>query len=344
MPNLIPPITTVKQAVEYRNRLQALAPNVKFLMSLYLHESMTPETIIEAKRAGIAGVKSYPAGVTTNSSSGTVDYASFYPIFKQMEAEGLVLNLHGECPSKGDVTVWNAESEFLPTLASLAHHFSKLRIVLEHVTTEKAVETVKHLGDNVVATITAHHLHLIVDDWAGDPLNFCKPVAKTSTDRMALLKAACSGNPKFFFGSDSAPHPVDLKYKKGKAAAGVFTQPYTTQLVLEALETAVDAGILAEKDVTLDKISGFMSGHGRQFYRLEKSSDTRIEISKGKDTITDILENEDKSLQVVPFRHGTKTRTLKWLPERAGGEHINDSHPLVQDHPQYRQKGGTKSH
>ena len=344
MPNLVPPITTVKQAVEYRSKLQALAPNVEFLMSLYLHESMTAETIIEAKYAGIAGVKSYPAGVTTNSSSGIVDYASFYPIFKQMEAEGLVLNLHGECPSKGDVTVWNAESEFLPTLASLAHNFPKLRIVLEHVTTEEAVETVKNLGDNVVATITAHHLHLIVDDWAGDPLNYCKPVAKTSTDKMALLKAACSGNPKFFFGSDSAPHPITSKYSKGKAAAGVFTQPYTTHLVLEALETAVETRILSEKDVTLDKVNGFMSGHGRHFYRLEKSNDAKIELSRGKDTIMDILENEDKSLQVVPFRGGTKTRTLTWLPGRGRGVHATDNYRSIQDHSQYRQKGNTKSH
>ena len=314
MPNLMPPIITVKQAVEYRSKLQAIEPNVDFLMSLYLHESMTVETIVEAKRAGITGVKSYPAGVTTNSSSGVVDYASYYPIFKQMEQEDMVLNLHGECPSKEDVTIWNAESEFLPILATLSRSFPRLRICIEHVTTAEAVETVKNLGENVVATITAHHLHLIVDDWAGDPINYCKPVAKTFADRTALLHTTSSGNPKFFFGSDSAPHPVTSKCNGSKIAAGVFTQPYTTQLVIEALETAVETGILNEEDVTLEKFSDFMSGHGRAFYGLSKSNNARIGLTKGTEKVMDILESKDGSLQVVPFRRGKKTRTLTWLP------------------------------
>ena len=313
MPNLVPPITTVKQAVEYRTKLQALEPNVEFLMSLYLHESMTVETIIEAKRAGITGVKSYPAGVTTNSSSGVVDYTSYYPIFKQMEREDMVLNLHGECPSNGGVTIWTAESVFLPILATLSHEFPRLRICLEHVTTAEAVETVKNLGERVAATITAHHLHLIVDDWAGDPINYCKPVAKTFADRTALLRAASSGNPKFFFGSDSAPHPITSKYSKNKSAAGVFTQPYATQLVIEALEIAVETGALKEEDITLEKINGFLSGHGRAFYGLEESSNVQIELTRGTGKIMNILQNGDGSLQVVPFRRGDKTRTLTWL-------------------------------
>ncbi len=313
MPNLVPPITTVKQALNYRSQLQAIEPNVEFLMTLYLHESMTAETILEAKRAGITGVKSYPAGVTTNSSSGVVDYTSYYPIFKQMEQEDMVLNLHGECPSKGDVTIWNAESAFLPILAILSQTFPRLRIVLEHVTTAQAVETVKNLGDRVAATITAHHLHLIVDDWAGDPMNYCKPVAKTSADRTALLQAATSGNPKFFFGSDSAPHPVTSKRSNEKAAAGIFSQKYATQAVLDALENAVRIGILREEDVTLEKFKGFMGGYGRAFYGLEPSSKARIELSEGTERIIDILQNEDASLQVVPFRRGEKTRTLTWL-------------------------------
>lgn len=313
MPNLVPPITSIRQALIYRSQLQAIEPNVEFLMSLYLHESMTVETVIEAKRAGITGVKSYPAGVTTNSSSGVVDYTSYYPIFKQMEQEDMVLNLHGECPSKGDVTIWNAESKFLPILATLARTFPRLRICLEHVTTAEAVETVKSLGDRVAATITAHHLHLIVDDWAGDPMNYCKPVAKTSADRTALLHAASSGNPKFFFGSDSAPHPVTSKRGNDKAAAGIFN-PYATQSVMEALEVAIENGILEEDDVTLEKFQGFMSGYGRAFYGLEPSSNARIELSEGTERIMDILQTEDASLQVVPFRRGERIRTLTWLP------------------------------
>ena len=195
MLNVMPPITTLKQAVEYRSKLQGLEPNVELLMFLYLHESMTVETIIEAKCAGITGVKSYPAGVTTNSSSGVVDYASYYPTFDQ---EYMVLSLHGECPSKGDVTTWNTESEFLPILATFSQKFPRLRICLEHLTTAEAVETVKNLGERVATTTTVHHLHLIVDDWATEPINYCKPVAKTFADRTALLCAASSENPKFF--------------------------------------------------------------------------------------------------------------------------------------------------
>ena len=178
-----------------------------------------------------------------------------------MEQEDMVLNLHGECPSKGDVTIWNAQSEFLPILTTLSQSFPRLRVCLEHLTTAEAVETVKNLGERVAATITAHHLHLVVDDWAGDPMNYCKPVAKAFADRTALLRAATSGNPKFFFGSDSTPHPITSKYGKGKIAAGIFTQPYATQLVIEALEIAVERGILKEEDITLEKITGFMSGY-----------------------------------------------------------------------------------
>ena len=315
MPNLVPPITTPTQALEYRSKLQELEPNVTFLMSLYLHESMTTETIIEAKRAGITGVKVYPAGVTTNSSSGIVDYATFDPIFRQMENDDMVLNLHGECPSKGDITIWNAEAEFLPTLTKISRKFPRLRIILEHVTTEAAVETVKALGDNVAATITAHHLHLIVDDWAGNPTNYCKPVAKTFADKTALLHAASSGNPKFFFGSDSAPHPVTSKYGKDiKIAAGVFSQNHATQTVIDALSIAVETGILKEERVTMEKLKGFLGGYGRAFYGLESSSHARIELTKGAEKIIDVLQNEDESLQVVPFRRGERTRTLTWLP------------------------------
>jgi dihydroorotase len=157
MPNLVPPITTVARAIEYKSQLQALEPNVEFLMSLYLHPDITPEIIIEAKKAGISGVKSYPAGVTTNSAAGVVDYAKFFPVFAEMERQDLVLNIHGECPSQRGITVLNAEEKFLPTLRSIHQQFPSLRIVLEHCTTKAAVEAVKSLGPNVVATITGGH-------------------------------------------------------------------------------------------------------------------------------------------------------------------------------------------
>lgn len=281
-------------------------------MSLYLHESITPETIIEAKKAGITGVKSYPAGVTTNSSSGVVDYAAFYPVFAEMERQGLILNIHGESPSKGDITVLNAEERFLPTLGEIHRRFPRLRIILEHCTTAAAVEAVKNCGPTVAATLTAHHLSIIVDDWAGDPFCFCKPVAKTPADRDALLRTAVSGNPKFFFGSDSAPHPAIAKRGGEKISAGVFTQPYVTQVVLDALEQAVERGVIKQEEVTQGKLEGFLSNFGREFYGLEKESKEFITLRKGSDKIVDILKGNGGDVDVVPFRRAQTTWSLAW--------------------------------
>jgi dihydroorotase len=317
-PNLIPPVDTVEKALSYRSALQALAPRVKFLMSLCT--AITPDIIHKAARAGIHGVKSYPAGVTTNSASGVVNYESFYPVFAAMEEEGMILNLHGESPPAPDITVLNAEESFLPTLATLHSKFPKLRIILEHCTTAKAVEAVRACGDKVVGTITAHHLSLIVDDWAGDPINFCKPVAKLPADRVALLKAATSGDGKFFLGTDSAPHP--LRSKKGgmgndcgKCAAGVFTQPYATQIVLEALEEAVGKGILGKEAVREEVLRGFLGETGRNFYGVDKSG-RRIKITAGEETVVErlsVMESGNEADVVVPFRRGLPVYSLQWL-------------------------------
>lgn len=311
MPNLVPPITTVEHALEYKKRLQAIEPKVNYLMSLYLHENVTPEVIIDAKKQGIAGVKSYPAGVTTNSSSGVVDYSQFYPVFEEMERQGLVLNLHGECPSKGDITVMTAEERFLPILFQLHERFPKLHIILEHCTTAAAVEAVKKCGPTVAGTITAHHLSIIVDNWAGDPFCFCKPVAKTPADRDALLLAAASGNPKFFFGSDSAPHPANSKRGGDKIAAGVFTQPYATQIVVDAFEQACKNGILNAEDVTPEILEGFLSKFGRNFYGLEGEQKEHITLERKGEKIANILKSQ--SLDVVPFRRDQETWTVSWV-------------------------------
>lgn len=335
MPNLVPPITTVQAALDYKARLQAIEPNVNYLMSLYLHPSITPDTIREAKKAGIAGVKSYPAGVTTNSSSGVVDYESFYPVFAAMEEEDLVLNLHGEAPPSPpsteptrQITVLNAEAAFLPTLTSLHQRFPKLRIILEHCTTAAAVEAVRFCGPTVSGTITAHHLFLIVDDWAGDPINFCKPVAKLPSDRVALLRAATSGNPKFFFGSDSAPHLLSAKkgltdggLGAGKCAAGVFTQPNVVGLVLEAFDQAVDMGIVKREDVTREKVEGFLGLYGRKFYHMpipERSMRVRsggvvvenVLVRQTQQTSTESTESMQQT--VVTFRSGKTTYGVEW--------------------------------
>jgi len=292
-------------------------------MSLYLHPSITAETIKKAKASScIYGVKSYPAGVTTNSASGVVNYEQFYPVFKAMEEDDLVLNLHGEAPPAEDITVLNAEEAFLPTLLDLHQKFPRLRIVLEHCTTAAAVEAVKKCGPNVVGTITAHHLFLIVDDWAGDPINFCKPVAKLPSDRVALLKAATSGSPKFFLGTDSAPHPLRAKkggldpHETGKCAAGVFTQPYATQLVLEAFEQAVEQGVVQKSDLNPFVLEGFLGEFGRTFYRIEASG-AKIKISAKEDKVVEKLAVGGASAEagdvVIPFRRKTPIYSLEWL-------------------------------
>ncbi|GME36630.1 Homodimeric type [Neofusicoccum parvum] len=319
MPNLVPPITTVPAALAYRARLQAIEPNVTFLMSLYLHPSITPETIIEAKKAGITGVKSYPAGVTTNSSAGVVDYAAFYPVFAEMERQDLVLNLHGELPASaspttdgdGDITVLNAEERFLPTLRELHARFPGLRIILEHCTSAAAVAAVRACGPAVAATITAHHLYLTVDDVVGNAFHFCKPVAKLPADRRALLHAAAAAGPKFFFGTDSAPHPRSAKTGPG-AAAGVFTQPYAVQLVVEALEKAVEKGWVAEEEVTAEALEGFLSGYGRKFYKVGDERGERVVVRRKGEKVVESVTHKEGEVEVVPFRKGEETWSVEW--------------------------------
>ncbi len=315
MPNLIPPITTVQQALDYQKRLQRIEPNVTFLMSLYLHPSITPETVREATAAGIRGIKSYPAGVTTNSASGVVDYTQFYPVFASMEQHDLILNLHGESPPGADITVLNAEESFLPTLLDLHRRFPKLRIILEHCTTAAAIEAVKSCGPTVAGTITAHHLFLIIDDWANDPFNYCKPVAKLPADRLALIETAASGNPKFFLGTDSAPHALSAKRGgsdgMGKCAAGVFTQPHATQLVLAALENAVKEEVIEKDALTMRVVRGFLGEFGRKFYG-EQRSRRKIRITNQGERVMETL-GFGKGQQIVPFGRTESVYSLEWI-------------------------------
>ena len=159
---------------------------------------------------------------------------------------------------------------------------------------------------------------MTVDDWAGDPFCFCKPVAKTPEDRASLLRAVARADAKFFFGSDSAPHLMAAKSggasRRAKAAAGVFTQPYATQLVLGALEWAIADGMLQEHEVTREKLEGFLNGNGMSFYGIPSSDNQpKIRLSKGEEVITDTLRHDQHDVEVVPFRSGEKTWTLEWI-------------------------------
>lgn len=293
MPNTRPPVCTVEQATAYRDELLRENDRLEYLMTLYLSPQATPDELRRAARAGIVGVKCYPQGVTTNSDRGVSDLARYDPVFQAMSDEGLVLELHGECASchADDTCVLNAEQRFLPELERLHSTFPALRIVLEHVTTAAAVAKVKELGDTVAATITAHHLELVVDDWAGRNHNFCKPVAKLPSDREALRTVVAEGHPRFFLGSDSAPHPVSAK-ECAEACAGVFTAP----LLLPYLADTFD------RLGCLERLRDFASSFGWRFYGLS-APDSQMTLVREEQTVPNCCGN------VVPFRSG---ETLAW--------------------------------
>ncbi|GFF37890.1 dihydroorotase, homodimeric type [Aspergillus udagawae] len=313
MPNLVPPVTSVAQALEYKAQLQAIEPN-SLLTGPY--QSVTPETIREAAAAGITGVKVYPQGVTTNSAAGVRDYDEFIPVFAEMEKHDMVLNLHGEVPGSpgSDITDMNAEEKFLPTLKMLNERFPRLRIILEHCSTEAALEAVRSCSSSVAATITAHHLYLTHHS-CENPLAFCKPLPKTSKDRDALLRAVCSGDPKFFFGSDSAPHPRIAKQGgaegTAKPPAGVFTQPCVVQYVLLALEEGVERGVIANEDITQEKLANFLSVYGRRFYKLPEATE-RIVLERNGEVIPESVKSEDGSVEVALSRGGDEVFSLTW--------------------------------
>ncbi|KAF5321648.1 hypothetical protein D9619_001003 [Psilocybe cf. subviscida] len=302
MPNLKPPVTTTEQALKYKEDLERIDPNVEYLMTLYLSPELTPDEIRKAKEAGVAGVKSYPRGVTTNSDGGIESYETYYPIFEAMQEVDMVLNLHGEVPSdaSANIHVLNAEDNFIPHLFKIHAAFPRLRIVLEHATTAAAVEAVKKCGPTVACSITAHHLALTVDDWAGQSWNFCKPVAKYPTDRQALQNVVTEGHPRFFLGSDSAPHPPHAKSTSTPShgcAAGVYTSPILLPLVAHLLESFG----------ALDKLEGFVSTNGRAFYKRAFESQKHGRASVTLRKVTGKLVDGQYNLQtdtLVPFWAG----------------------------------------
>ncbi|WVO17556.1 dihydroorotase, homodimeric type [Cryptococcus depauperatus] len=309
MPNLVPPLTSTAAVMAYKEQLEKLEPSVEWLMTLYLHPDVTPQEIRKAAKAGIKGVKSYPRGVTTNSNSGIEDYGVYYPVFKAMEEEGMVLNLHGEVPSDAEknISIFNAEIHFLEHLRTLAAAFPNLRIVLEHATTDAAINTVFSLPSNVACSITAHHLYLTIDEVAPQPHHFCKPLAKEPNDRKALQDAVKSGSSKFFLGSDSAPHPLVNKAPGLTAegavtacAAGVYTSPILIPLVATLLESFG----------ALDKLEGFVSENGRKFYGIPVKDGQQLKLRRTAKT-EGIVKGTFKGegVEVVPFWTGKR---LTW--------------------------------
>ena len=294
MPNLVPPITTTKLAVDYRNKLKSIRGDITFLMTLYLHPGLTPSEIVKAKEAGISGVKLYPRGVTTNSELGVTDYKVFYPVFEQMAKSGMVLNIHGET---GDDSVFDAERKFLRHLKEIHNRFPNLKIVLEHVSTRESVEMVKSLNENVAATITIHHLLLTTGDWVTDTHCYCKPVAKTPEDRESLREVIRNGNPKFFFGSDSAPHSRERKETENPAA-GVYTGRYLAGYLLSTL-TEIGA---------IEHYDNFANNFGRAFYGLPPPYQRTFKVADLTLDIPKELTNGNGDITIVPFKAGTQLK------------------------------------
>jgi dihydroorotase len=269
MPNLRPPVTTAAQAVAYRDRILAAVPkgmSFQPLMTLYLTDNLPPDEIRRAKEAGVAAVKLYPAGATTNSDAGVTDLRKTYPTLEAMQREGLPLLVHGEVTSP-DIDLFDREAVFIDTvLIPLRRDFPQLKIVVEHITTAEAAQYVQGADRFVGATITAHHLlynRNAIFLGGIRPHYYCLPVLKRETHRVALVKAATSGSPKFFLGTDSAPHPAHLK-EHATGCAGCYTAHAAMELYAEAFEAAG----------ALDKLEGFASFHGADFYGLPRNRGT----------------------------------------------------------------------
>ncbi len=269
MPNLKPPVTTAAQAVAYRERILAAVPaGVSFepLMTLYLTDNLPPDEIQRAKDAGVVACKLYPAGATTNSDAGVTDLRHTYRTLEAMQRAGLLLLVHGEVTS-ADIDLFDREAVFIDQqLMPLRRDFPELKIVFEHITTQEAAQYVAEAGPYTAATLTAHHLlynRNAIFTGGIRPHYYCLPVLKRETHRLALVKAATSGSDRFFLGTDSAPHPAQLK-EHATGCAGCYTAHAAMELYALAFERAG----------ALDKLEGFASHHGPDFYGLPRNQGT----------------------------------------------------------------------
>jgi dihydroorotase len=299
MPNLKPPVTTVDLAAAYRDRIvAALEPSSAFqpLMTLYLTDNTTVSEIEKAKSSGfVQAVKYYPAGATTHSENGVTDLKRVYNVLETMEKMDLPLLLHGEVTDP-DIDIFDREAVFIERhLLPLTRNFPGLRMVLEHITTRNAAQFVGDAGKQIAATITAHHLLLNRNAlFVGGvrPHHYCLPILKRETHRQALIQAATSGNPKYFLGTDSAPHPRQDK-ESACGCAGIYTAHAAIELYAEIFEAA-DA---------LDRLEAFASFHGPDFYQIPRN--------QGHITL-------EKRSWMVPESYPCGVDTL--IPLRAGEE------------------------
>ena len=303
MPNLKPPVTTVERAQAYRERIVAALPagaSFEPLMTLYLTDNTPASEIAKAAACGfVKAVKLYPAGATTNSDDGLTDIAKAYDVIAEMERVGLPLLVHGEV-TDAKIDLFDREKVFIDTvLLPLTQRFPKLKVVMEHITTQDAAEFVANSPLTVAATITAHHLlynRNAIFQGGVRPHWYCLPVLKRETHRQALVQAAISGNPKFFLGTDSAPHATGAK-EAACGCAGCYTALHAMELYAEAFDNAG----------ALDKLEGFASFHGADFYGLPRNSDT-LTLETGEVQVPAQFAYADDDA-LVPLRAG---ETLSW--------------------------------
>jgi dihydroorotase len=302
MPNLSPPVTTVAQAQAYRERIMAaLTPGAAFqpLMTAYLTDGIDPDEIERGFEAGVfVACKLYPAHATTNSEHGVSDIRKIHAVLERMQKLGMPLLLHGEVTDK-TVDVFDREAVFIERVFSkIAADFPALKTVFEHITTAEAAAFVEAGGPNIAATITPHHLRInrnAMFDGGIRPHFYCLPVAKREKHRLALRRAATSGSPKFFLGTDSAPHAVGKK-EAACGCAGIFNAPFAMESYAATFE----------EDGALDKLEGFASVHGPNFYCLPLNSG-RIMLERGSGPLPERVEAGTEEL--VPFHAG---EALPW--------------------------------
>ena len=302
MPNLVPPITTIAAARAYRDRILAAVPTgIAFtpLMTAYLTDDADAAEIAEGHAQGVfTACKLYPAHATTNSSHGVTDVKRLYPVLEAMQRIGMPLLIHGEVTDH-EVDIFDREAAFIDrTLTGLVRDFPALKIVFEHITTADAADFVRDSGPLIAATITPQHLHInrnAMFEGGIRPHAYCLPVAKREQHRLAIRAAAVSGNPKFFLGTDSAPHAREAK-EAACGCAGIFNAPF-------ALESYV---AVFEAEGALDKFEGFASEHGPRFYGLPLNEE-RVVLEKRAVSVPEGLPAAGTT--VVPFHAG---ETLAW--------------------------------
>ncbi|WP_077003364.1 dihydroorotase [Variovorax sp. KK3] len=296
MPNLRPPVTTAEQAQAYGDRIRAAVPeglSFEPVMSMYLTDNLPPDEIARAAAADVCALKLYPAGATTNSDAGVTDIRKTYPTLEAMQKHGLLLLVHGEVTDPA-VDLFDREAVFIDrVMIPLRRDFPELKIVFEHLTTKEGAHYVRDADRFTAATITAHHLlynRNAIFTGGIRPHYYCLPVLKRETHRLALVEAATSGSTRFFLGTDSAPHPAHLK-EHALGCAGCYTALTALELYAEAFDHAG----------ALDKLEGFASFHGADFYGLQRNSDT-VTLRRERWTLPETVPYGDATLK--PLRGG----------------------------------------